>query len=62
MSKMAQFEIKIICENDNTVIYNTNNPFLLEKSNTANKKKKKGAIYKLYSLLRLVNTFYLNMS
>ena len=41
MSKMAQFEIKIICENDNTVIYNTNNPFLLEKSNTANKKKEK---------------------
>jgi len=31
-------KIIIIHENDNTVIYNTNNPFRLEKSSTAKKK------------------------
>ena len=50
MSKMAQFEMKIICENDNTVIYNTNNPFLLEKSSTANKKTRKKELSTNYIL------------
>lgn len=35
---MVQFKKKIICEKDNTVIYNTNNPLRLEKSSTAKTK------------------------